>query len=167
MKIQSAYPPKTHISAMKERMGGHMELGCERFTGFFLGCWFTVTHHSGYEWNRRISNVKNTAIGYVRSDGQGSYVHYIHLRGLLAPTQILFYFLAVGFPMGLIGLVGAGLEGAVIILVCYLAAVLIAAPISALVECLVDASEDGRRQVQALLLDPVDPFSYLNNKHKL
>ncbi len=166
MRISSSAPPKAYLSALKERMGGHMELGQERFTGFFLGRFFTVTHHSGYEWNRRITNVKNTAIGYVKQTGHGSQAHYIHLRAMLAPTQFWFYFLMLWIPMGLMSLIG-GLEAFWIMTLVLLVSMLVAAPMSALMECMVEESEDGRRRLKALLLDPADPFSYLNHQNEL
>ncbi len=93
MKIQSELSAQRYLFAMKDRMAGHLEFGNERFTGFFFGSFFSVTYHSGYEWNRRISNQKNTAIGFVRKDANGCSVSFICLKGLLAPAQFLRAFL--------------------------------------------------------------------------
>ena len=92
MRIQSQLTPREYISAMMEQMQGHFDFGQERFTGFFFGKVFSVTYHSGHEWNRRISNQKNTAIGYVRQTQGGSEVRCVCLRALMAPTQFLLYY---------------------------------------------------------------------------
>lgn len=166
MQISSSDFPKIYVSALEGRMGGHMDFGQERFTGFFLGRLFSITHHSGYEWNRRITNVKNTAIGYVKQTEQGSQVHFIHLRGMLAPTQFWSYYLMLWIPMGLMSLIG-GLEAFWVMTLVLLVSMLVAAPVSALIEYMVEESENGRRQLMALLMDPADQFSYLHHQNEL
>ena len=93
MIIRNHLSPKEYLSAMKGRMSGHFELGQERFTGFFLGRLFYVTHHAGYEWNRRITNEKSAALGYVKKVETGCEVHCIRFRGMLCPLQFIPFYL--------------------------------------------------------------------------
>ena len=93
MVIQNHLSPKEYLSAMKRRMSGHFELGQERYTGFFLGRLFYVTHHAGYEWNRRITNEKSAALGYVKKAEDGCEVHSIRFRGMLCPLQFIPFYL--------------------------------------------------------------------------
>lgn len=89
MRIQSTMAKPKYLSELKSRMDRHFELGVERCTGFFLGSLICVTYHSGWEWNRRIRNQKNTALGIVRNTETGCEVRYINLKGLLAPQYLL------------------------------------------------------------------------------
>lgn len=169
MRITSPLPKKAYLAAMKDQMDGHFDFGTERFTGFFCGSYFYVTHHAGYEWNRRYTNQKNAAMGYVRETEEGCEVRFVRFRGLLCPAQFLFTLLLMalctvfimlteGFwePKAL--LIGLGISVAVTI---------ISAPIATLIESLTERSEEGRRILLAFLIDPEDPFSYLNNKNRL
>ena len=89
MRIQSKYTKREYLAALKEQMGASTDFGCERFTGWFLGPLFSVTHHSGWEWNQRYSNVKNSAIGYVKETESGCEVRFLHTKGLLYPSGLI------------------------------------------------------------------------------
>ena len=169
MRITSPLPQKAYLTAMKDQMDGHFNFGTERFTGFFLGSCFYVTHHSGYEWNRKYTNQKNAAMGYVRKAEEGCEVRFIRFRGLLCPSQFLLevlllvlcwisIMLAEGIWIPNAFLIGLGISFAV---------TTISAPIATLFESLTERSEEGRRILLAFLLDPTDPFSYLNNKNRI
>ncbi len=176
MRVDSALNPDRYLDAMKERMGGHFEFGRERYTGFFLGKAFSITHHSGAEWNRRITNEKNTAVGFVRETEDGCSVFFIRCKGLLSPPL----FLTTFGIMFLILLVGALVQTAVgtitlqvflkaaglCAVICF-AVTLVSALCSAFAESLTQAGQEGRRILNALLLDPTDMFSYANNENQL
>ena len=164
MRVQSDSTPEGYISAMQEQMQGHFDFGQERFTGFFFGRVFTVTYHSGHEWNRRISNQKNTAVGYVRKTKSGCEVRCACLRALMAPTQFLLYYCLL-LILALFSLffsnAGDIAAFAPFALIAF-AILLVIAPISALVESFTDAGETGKRTLISFLLDPSDPYAHYN-----
>ena len=166
MVFHSDLPKNAYLAAMKDEMGSHFDFGSERFTGFFLGNCFYVTHHAGYEWNRRYTNQKNAALGYVCKADDGCDVRFIRFRGMLCPAQFLFILLLF-VPILTFAMLTHGIMNAEVFLLglgISFAAVAITAPISALIESLTERSEEGRRILLAFLIDPSDPFSYLNNK---
>lgn len=161
MRIQSQLTPREYISAMMEQMQGHFDFGQERFTGFFLGRFFSVTYHTGYEWNRRISNQKDTAIGYVHKTESGCEVRCVCLRALMAPTQflpiyisLLLLLLAAMFLNGIWNL-SAFLLAALV----GLGVLLIAAPISAVITSCTEDGETARKTIISFLLNPSDPYA--------
>lgn len=165
MKIRSSQTPEEYISAMQSQMSEHFAFGQERFTGFFLGRLFSVTYHSGYEWNRRISNQKNTAIGYVKKAEDGCVVRCICLKELMAPTQFLpvygFLLLILLASMFLHGIqdLSAFLPLALILLV----VLMVCALITAVVGSLTEQGEINRKTIISFLLDPSDPYANYHN----
>ena len=165
MRISSTLSPKEYIYAIKAQMSGHMEFGIERFTGFFLGRLFYVTYHSGYEWNRRITNQKNAAIGYIRRTENGSEIRFLRFRGALCPLVFIPLYLpilAVLLFMGSQRIFSA--DEFLFAMVAYHIMISISVLISTFVECMTERSEDGRKTLLSMLLDPTD---YLANYHKL
>ncbi len=172
MKIESALKPKEYLDAMKERMEGHFDLGNERFTGFFLGRAFTVTHHAGAEWNRRITNEKNTAVGFVKKTDMGCSVSFVRCRGILSPPLFLTTFAILFIPLLLTLMIGTVTQeiSPMDILnvggVCF-GITLFLGLATALCESLTEAGQEGRKILNALLLDPTDIFSYTHNQNLL
>ena len=167
MRITSSLPPKAYLAAVKERMSGHFELGAERFTGFFLGPRFHITHHAGHEWNRRYTNEKNAAVGYVRKTDEGCELRFVLFKGFLCPAQFLFWLLFAALLYTFIflfsGITDPDTIWPAIGIGC--GAIALFLPIATLFESMTDRSEEGKRILLAFLIDPVDPFSYLNNKN--
>ncbi len=167
MRIQSALSKEKYLSSLKGKMSGHMEWGSKRFTGFFLGSCFYVTHHAGFEWNRRYTNQKNAALGYVKQTETGSEVHFVRFRGAMCPMVflplfLLFYgvFSAMFFYIGMQELYGIG--GALLIpLGIVVIPFAIALPLETFFECMTDESEKGRRLLLSMLCDPSDPKANL------
>lgn len=167
--ITSSYSPKEYLGSIKENMGGHLEFGAERFTGFFFKNWFHVTHHAGSEWNRRITNQKNAAVGYVKETENGCEVRFLCFKGALVPAQFL-SLLVIMIPLILIIALFKGVADESVIrsvLLFVLAAIFPVALIGTFFESVTERSEEGKRSLLALLLDPKDPFSYLNNQKQL
>ena len=164
MRITSPLPPKAYLFHMKEQMGSFMDFAGDRFTGRFLGRLFYVTHHSGYEWNRRITNEKNGAIGYVRSHEDGCEVCFIRLKGAFCLGQFLFLLLMTAVMVAVAAL-EIGVWNPI-----YLWAfpiMLVVSAMSTLIESLTERSQEGMHILNALLLDPSDPFSYSNNQNRI
>ena len=167
--IKSKYASKEYISAVKENMSGHFEFGAERFTGFFFKNWFHVTHHAGYEWNRRYTNEKNAAVGYVKQTECGCEVHFLTFKGALVPAQFLlllcFCPLLLLIAMAAESVTSFDLYTKIVPYSFLLIAIV--APVEALFESFTERSDEGKSVLLALLIDPKDPFSYLNNRNQL
>ena len=164
MKITSPLPPKAYLFHMKEQMGSFMDFASDRFTGRFLGRFFYVTHHSGYEWNRRITNEKNGAIGYVRSHEDGCEVCFIRLKGMFCFGQFLFILLITVIAIAALTLQLGFWDPSFL---WFLPAALAIGAMYTLFESLTERSQEGRHILNALLLDPSDPFSYSNNRNRI
>lgn len=169
MRIQSNLPPKAYLSAIKERMGSHFAIGNERYTGFFAGRLFFITHHAGYDWNERYTNQKNGALCYLKHSPSGCEVRFIRFKGLLCPPQFLslflFYFIPISLTLFVNGIDHIPTHGMIALIV--FGASLLVALIAAFFESLTEKSELGRKYLIAFLLDPTDPFSYLNHKNEI
>lgn len=93
MEVFSELPKEEYLKQVKSRMDSFWKWGDERFTGFFLGNFFYVTYHSGYEWNRRVTNEKNRAMGFIDDRCGGTVVRFWRTRGYADPFSILSMFL--------------------------------------------------------------------------
>ena len=160
MVIHSPFPKKDYLRRLKASMDSHWSFLAERCTGYFLGPVIYVTYHSGWEWNRRISNQRNTALGFVRSSGEGTQIRYILFKGMLAPHYLLalFLFYAVLFPL-LAFADGGNTIAQEWLLPLTLISTLISAGLVTWMECLTDESYDGAIRLQRILTKPIDPYS--------
>lgn len=169
MRIQSTLSQKAYLSALKNRMGNRFSFGEERFTGYFLGPLFSVTYHSGREWNRRITNEKNSAIGFVRKTEQGCEVRCIRTKGLLYPSGFLMTF-ALYVLVLLISFLGDSFrewEAVPMLLAAGLVMTVIVTVFEAFFESFTEQSYVGAKILHATLIDPSDPFSYLNHQKEI
>ena len=164
MKMQSSLTPKTYLSAIKKRMGSRFAWGSERFTGCFLGRFFYVTHHAGYEWNRRITNQKNTALGYIKATENGSEVRFLHFQGMLCPHFLIPYLLLAAAYLIVTWPVLAEIP---IYFVLSILIILGGPVLETIVESLTDASINGHKCLLGLLIDPSDYFAYLHHQNEL
>lgn len=158
MVYHSSQSAQNYLQAMKQQMSGHFEFGQERFTGFLLGKFFYVTHHAGFEWNRKITNQKNAAMGFVQQEETGCSVHFVRFRGLLCPLHFLSTFLTV-LPLSIILALskGNGLSLDAMFYIC-VAVMVVFAPVHTLIECCTKKSDIGRRTLLSLLKNPADPY---------
>ena len=158
MQFQLSYAPKKYLSAMREQMGPRFSLS-ERFTGFFAGRVFYVTHHADYEWNRRLTNQKNAAIGIVKQAESGCHVHFVCFRGLLCPLMFLSFLILTQA----ICLLAEGFGSIPVRLGIGLAITAVVTPIEALFESMTQRSEEGHKSLLSFLLDPADPYANYRN----
>ena len=169
MKITTQYPKNEYLSSLKERMDSFFHIGAERCSGIFLGPVVCITYHSGWEWNRQITGQKNTAVGFVSKNGSGSKLNCIILKGMLAPHLFLLLFSGIAIIYFLATLIkGIDWEEVrqLFLPFCLIASVGFAV-ISAFHESLTEESDSGRKILISILLDPKDPFSYLNHKNEI
>lgn len=160
MKIKSALSKEKYISALKRNMSAHSEFGIERFTGFFAGRFFYVTHHCSYKWHSRISSQKNAAFGYVKDSGNGCEVHFIRFRGMFCPFVFFPTFLAI-FALCAVMIACTDIELLIFALPVSIACTLVAALIVTFLECTTNEGEKGRRLLLSMLRDPSDPRANL------
>ena len=163
MIIQSALTPKAYRSALKERMGSRFAFFTERFTGRFLGRLFYVTHHAGYEYDRRYTSPKNSALGYIKETKNGSEIHFLHFQGMLCPHFLLPYLLILS---AYVALIFPALKERILILI-FLVLFFVGYPLVATVlQSATDRSIEGEKSLFGLLHDPTDFFGYLNSIQK-
>ena len=156
MRIESPLTTKEYLSALKNNMSSSLDFGQERFTGFFIGRLFYVTHHCDYEWDRRLSSPKNATMGYVGNAANGCSVRFLTARGMMCPLV----FLPVLCIMLFAGvLMGAKYDNVQMSVVIALIVTVIYAPINALIELMSERSEAGHKALLSMLMDPTDPYT--------
>ena len=74
---------------MKGSMESRFDFFSERIVGTVIGPFFSVAHCAGHEWNRKITDEKNRAIGYVRTRNEGVEICFVHLTGLTNPLSLI------------------------------------------------------------------------------
>ena len=162
MRLSSPLQARKYLTSVKMRMSGHFDHH-ERFTGFFLGSFFHITHHAEYEWDRRYKSPKNAAVGYIKQTADGCEIRFFLARGLLCPAQFLGFFLFFCVVLtsmlawnGILNEVGLPVSIGI-----SFAATLLPSLVSAFFEGATDRSWEGREALLAMLKDPTDPFLYL------
>lgn len=160
MKYTSNLPCSIYLYEMKQQMGSFTEFGMERLTGTIIGSFFSVTYHSGHEFNRRVTNEKHRAIGFVRPDGNGTKVSCIRLAGMTNPLSLMAIF-GIGF---LSYLIGGGLELALMpeILALNAGMTLVIALVTAFTDSITERGQEGSRVLTAFLIDPVEYYSIVD-----
>lgn len=93
MIVDSPLSPKQYKAAVRSRLENYRNFWDERYTGRFIGPVFYITHHSYWEWNRRITGEMNNAIGFIKKTESGCTVHFIHTTGILNPFHLILFFL--------------------------------------------------------------------------
>ena len=164
MRYTSAMRPKEYLRHMRERMGSRWDLWSERFTGCFLGRFFYVTHHAGHEWNRRITNQKNAALGYVKETENGCEIRFLRFQGVLCPQYLIPWLVICAVFLLLCWPVLADLP------LLLIAEILLAVGFPALYTCIeisTDGSMDGRKSLLGLLIDPSDMFASLHHQNEI
>lgn len=159
MKVISKLPCDVYLYEMKEHMSEFTAFGTERLTGIIIGRFFSITYHSGHEFNRRITNEKHRAIGFVRPCEDGTQVSCIRLAGMTNPLSLIGLF---GFCF-LYCLLRGGFELALMpeMMIANAAVTLVAALISAFVCSITERGQEGSKMLTAFLIDPVDYYSLI------
>ena len=159
MKFSSPMTSTDYLAAMKEQMGGFTEFGLERFTGIIIGRFFSITYQSGYESNRRITNEKHRAIGYVLPTDTGVNVRCIRLAGMTNPISLL----AMYCFCFIISVFVSDLQTALMsqCLVFFGLLTFVMAVITAIASSVTERGREGSRILSAFLLDPLNFYSNL------
>lgn len=142
---------KTYLSKMKFWMESPFAFGEERFTGIFLRNFFSATFHSGHEWNRRITNEKHRAIGFITPYGTGSKIYCIRLAGMTNPLSLLGI-----FSLCILFSIIKGISTVTLQISLITTAVL--AGLTAISSCLTERGIRGSEIMTNFLVDPSNPY---------
>lgn len=162
MKLQPKQSAKDYLASLSGRMDSVSNFGTERFTGFHIGKFFYVIHHSEYQYDRRFTNPKNAALGYVKDTENGCEISFLKFKGILCPSQFFLYYIItilLGIIIYGIKLVNE-LSLAVVLLAIYTPLFILIGSVYAFIESMTDRSMDGEAALLALLEDPDNPFTY-------
>lgn len=159
MKVESRLTCSVYLYEMKQQMGSFTAFGTERLTGIIIGRFFSVTYHSGHEFNRRIPNEKHRAIGFARPSENGTKVSCIRLAGMTNPLSLIGWFCFCC----LICLLRGGPELVLMpeMLLANAAITIVLALLTAITDSVTERGQEGSRTLTAFLIDPVDYYSLL------
>lgn len=156
MRIVSSVPRAQYLSEMRSQMGSFFAFGTDRFVGTVIGPFFSVTYCSGSEWNRKITNEKNRAIGYVRAVPEGTEVRCVRLAGMTNPASLAILFVTY-FIMVLVAQFNREtMLGLAFTVACAVIGTIVTAIYTAITDSLTERGQEGYRVVTAFLHDPRD-----------
>lgn len=157
MIIQSKLPYKRYLNELKANLGSIFSFGEERVAGTVIWRFFSITCHAGHEWNRRITNEKQRAIGFARPDGDGTKIYCIRLAGLTNPISlaVMFLFCMVAFAIQGLGSLGAMVQASLIVTG-------FMALFTAITDSWTERGMEAYRTLTAYLMDPADYYSLLD-----
>lgn len=156
MRIVSSVPRAQYLSEMRSQMESFWSFGSERFVGTVIGPFFSVTYCSGSEWNRKITNEKNRAIGYVRAVPEGTEVRCVRLAGMTNPASLTILFV-IYFIMVLVAQFNREtMLGLAFTVACAVIGTIVTAIYTAITDSLTERGQEGYRVVTAFLHDPRD-----------
>ena len=162
MQILSPLSPKAYMRTLRSRLGSFLSIGTERFTGIAFGRFFSITHHAGYEFNRRITNERNNAIGYIKKTPDGVQVRYWRTKGIITPQALLLW-IPIMFLLSLLLCLQNGVYESWAVILSTLGLTLFVSLVSAFCDSLTERGTEGEMEVYGLLYDPSDPLAYLDS----
>ena len=157
MKVYSKLPCSVYLYEMKEHMDSFTEFGIERFTGLIIGRFFSITYHSGHEFNRRITNEKHRAIGFVRPSDGGTEITCIRLAGMTNPLSLICTFAL--FVLAVLLVEGSELAFSPVMLIVNAVLTAIIALATAFTDSITERGQEGSKVLSAFLVDPIDFYS--------
>ena len=154
MHIISPLSPDDYRNAVRASLSNFSNPYRERFTGFFIGKWFYLSHHCEHEYGHR-NTPHCAAVGYIKKVENGSELHYLSFRGMLCPLTILPLLIlwiviclsAQPFQLHPISSILIGT-----LLIMFLAG------LETIFESLSERSQEGVDALTALIDDPIAPF---------
>lgn len=165
MKIQSSLTSCEYLRYMKDQMGSSLAFYSDRFTGRFLGPFFYVTHHTGKDfYDRRTGLSKNGVIGIVRPNEEGCQVRFFRVRGFLCPGSFLTLLLIFGAILLFAVSASQKWDNQYWKIIALFWGIVF---LSALLSNKFEEGREGEKALNALLLDPSDPFSYSNHQSEI
>ena len=171
MKIDSPLSSKEYLHHIWNHSGSFWDFGSERFTSVILGRFFWVTYHSGFEWDRKITNPKNRAWGFVKNTKEGCRVYGFRTMGFLDPLMfflVLLLYSAVAaaciyFRFSELYWDDDSLRSVILTMALFVVVMsVIVAVSSAIMTSVSERGQLGRKYLLALLHDPDDPYNHIN-----
>ena len=160
-EVTSDLPKKEYLAELKGCFGSPFYIFDERMVGIVIGSFFSVAHHTEYEYDRRFNTICNRAWGRVKTnpvDGKTE-VTFIRGYGQMSPLWILFLSLMISTITMLTGGFEylAPDEMAVIYIMGVICA-LVVCGISTLSAAMSERSAYGAREITKMLEDPKNYF---------
>lgn len=156
MIVDSPLSPKQYKAAVRSRLENYRNFWDERYTGRFIGPVFYITHHSYWEWNRRITGEMNNAIGFIKKTESGCTVHFIHTTGILNPFHLILFFL-IFMIVGVFNFQDVPLDKGEVLgiqLLISFTALIITSLITAISDALTENGLRGENCLYELMMDP-------------
>lgn len=151
MRIVSNKEKKEYLRAMRQNLDAWTNFGCDRFTGVVWGNFFYITHHTDWEWDRRVTSAKHRAVGFVTSSEGGCTVRCLIFPGYTDPVSLVMLYL--------VGMLVFMLKGADISQPLWHILSAVVVLVVSLTSCIpylfVDRAQEGRKTLLDLLHDPV------------
>ena len=156
--LKSELSAKAYLSELKASLMSPFALFRERVTGLVFGPFFTVAHHSDYEWDRRFNMVCSRAWGYVKKSEEGTEIRFLRWYGFLTPFWLIFLTLfclimnviAMGTNDGVIPLAA--------LLIVSIGVALVICVVSAIGSVMTERGEISQGELTRLLRNPEDYY---------
>ena len=154
--LKSDLPKKAYLAELKGSFGSPFDLFRERVTGLVIGPFFSVAHHTDYEWDRRFNMVSTRAWGYVKEREGKTEVRFLRWNGLLTPFWVLLFFAV--FTFYLFGMVAPGESVGIGFWLGILFLSLIPCLATAFAAIMSERGEYSHRELTKLLRNPKDYY---------
>ncbi len=152
MRFDASVKKKKYLRELRLQMESWFAFGQPRFTGLVLGSFFYITRHAGYEWNRRVTNEKHRAIGFVTKQGERCAVHAVFIPGYLDPLSLVWYYLIC---MVIFWIYGLNPWVHFVPNIIAVGVALLSGVISAVASCVTERGREAFDDLLTLLNDPV------------
>lgn len=93
MKVLSELTVKDYRERFKESLDSRFAFGSERFTGWMIGRFFSLSYFSGHEFLRRNYPICNKAMGFVRERDGKAEILFLTFKGITDPVSFLLLYL--------------------------------------------------------------------------
>lgn len=156
--LKSELSAKYYLSELKARLMSPFAFFRERVTGFVLGPFFAVAHHSDYEWDRRFNIVCSRAWGYVKKSEGGTEIRFLRWHGLLTPFWLVFFTL-INLIMNVIAMgTNDGAISLITLLIVSIGIALVICVASAIGSLMTERGENSQGEITKLLKNPEDYY---------
>lgn len=88
MRYYTVLSKKECFKVLKDNLDSRLRFGRNRFVGWRLGRFFSVTYIRGDEFKRKMGPIQNKAIGYLIEQENATKIDYIIFRGWTDPISI-------------------------------------------------------------------------------
>ena len=154
--LKSELPKAEYLAELKGCFASPFDFFRERVTGLVMGPFFSVAHHTDYEWDRRYNSVSTRAWGYVRERKGKTEVRVLRWHGMLTPFWVVL-FLAF-WTVLFVGLLEPGERMGIEIWLAILIASLLPCLMTAFGAIVTERGEYSHGELTKLLRNPKDYY---------